>query len=414
MNECTVTSDADKKKLSTAYHSSKKAKGQDGKVGQLAEETLEDNSSLFAASFCQGAVEATVMADQGSDVNILTPDVFKKVCEAGTKLRVTNLDRTRNYGTVDKTAAPLPCSRRIKTDVLLRSRHGENLVLRNIEWLVSDKPVDCTLIGRHVLRALGLDNRVLLAVACDRFKGDVDIDAILPPNKMPDPTAGTIHSLLQHRDFEFGSTFHSQGATEEDKLEDSDIYIDLGDDPEEALDKALADRIQQARANGMSEDGCRKLSLLLEENRSVFRIRLGKSPPADVQPMRVRLLPNSKPVRVKARRYSPEQRAFMEKYADKLLEMQFAQVLPTASWQAAPLIVPKPGSKSNTEWQSIFVLSMPVQLRSLGRCHTSILRLWILQEALASPAWISSPRTGSFPCTQNPTVSAVYSHRRPY
>jgi len=36
----------------------------------------------------------------------------------------------------------------------------------------------------------------------------------------------------------------------------------------------------------------------------------------------------------------------MEKYADKLLEMDFAVVMPTASWQAAPLIVPKPGSKA--------------------------------------------------------------------
>lgn len=61
--------------------------------------------------------------------------------------------------------------------------------------------------------------------------------------------------------------------------------------------------------------------------------------------MRVRLQPESKPVRVKARRYSPEQRSFMEKYGDKLLEMDFALVMPTASWQAAPLILPKPGSK---------------------------------------------------------------------
>ena len=62
--------------------------------------------------------------------------------------------------------------------------------------------------------------------------------------------------------------------------------------------------------------------------------------------MRVRLEPGPSPVRVKARRYSPEQRAFMEKYADKLLEMDFCLVMPTASWQAAPLIVPKLGSRS--------------------------------------------------------------------
>ena len=62
--------------------------------------------------------------------------------------------------------------------------------------------------------------------------------------------------------------------------------------------------------------------------------------------MRVRLEPNRRPVRVKARRYSPEQRRFMEKYAEKLLDMDFVMIMPTATWQAAPLIVPKPGSKA--------------------------------------------------------------------
>ena len=56
--------------------------------------------------------------------------------------------------------------------------------------------------------------------------------------------------------------------------------------------------------------------------------------------------PNRRPVRVKARRYSPEQRRFMEKYAEKLLDMDFVMIMPTATWQAAPLIVPKPGSKA--------------------------------------------------------------------
>lgn len=36
----------------------------------------------------------------------------------------------------------------------------------------------------------------------------------------------------------------------------------------------------------------------------------------------------------------------MERYAEKLLELEFAILMPTASWQAAPIIVPKPKSKS--------------------------------------------------------------------
>lgn len=74
--------------------------------------------------------------------------------------------------------------------------------------------------------------------------------------------------------------------------------------------------------------------------------------------MRVRLEQGKQPVRVKARRYSPEQRAFLEKYTNQLLEMDFFEEMPTAAWQAAPLLVPKPGSKSK--------LRMAIDLRPVN------------------------------------------------
>ena len=63
--------------------------------------------------------------------------------------------------------------------------------------------------------------------------------------------------------------------------------------------------------------------------------------------MRVRLKPNENPTRVKFRRSSPDQRAFLKAYLAKLLEFDFAEEMPTASWQAAPLLVEKKGSRSN-------------------------------------------------------------------
>ena len=62
--------------------------------------------------------------------------------------------------------------------------------------------------------------------------------------------------------------------------------------------------------------------------------------------MRVRLNPDVRPVRVKARRYSPDQRMFSDKYIDTLRAMNFVMDMPTATWQAAPLLVPKPGSRA--------------------------------------------------------------------
>jgi len=62
--------------------------------------------------------------------------------------------------------------------------------------------------------------------------------------------------------------------------------------------------------------------------------------------MRVRLKHGYRPIRVKARRYSVEQRRFLNEYVNRLKDMGFVEDMPTAEWQAAPLLVPKPGSRS--------------------------------------------------------------------
>ena len=63
--------------------------------------------------------------------------------------------------------------------------------------------------------------------------------------------------------------------------------------------------------------------------------------------MRVRFEPGMRPIRVKARRYPPDQRQFLEKYVDALREIDYFVEMPTAKWQAAPLFVSKRDSKAN-------------------------------------------------------------------
>jgi len=62
--------------------------------------------------------------------------------------------------------------------------------------------------------------------------------------------------------------------------------------------------------------------------------------------MRVRLKDGYRQIRVKARRYTGEQRDFLNRYVDQRKSLGFVQDMPTAKWQAAPLLVPKPGSRA--------------------------------------------------------------------
>jgi len=109
-------------------------------------------------------------------------------------------------------------------------------------------------VARHVLAALGLNNRVLLSAAADRHGGVVDIPALLRKDGHADTssTGGR-------------STFHSEGGAEEDFLEDKDVYVDLGEDSPEELEEALADMVAQARANGISDAGAARLENMLKK-----------------------------------------------------------------------------------------------------------------------------------------------------
>lgn len=268
LNECETTSAEEKQRLLAAYRESKRSKGT---VGNLGSQDVEDDSSLSSATFCNGAVETTVMADQGSDANVLPPHILSQILTSNPDLTVIDLERTAHYDTVDKSAPSLPCSRKVTASVLLRLRHGTHLSLHGVEWLVSDKPVGHVLISRHVLRALGLDNPVLLAAATERFKGSVDVPDLLEKHKRVDAAlGGSIHRLLQSRNLNFGSMFHSHGGTEDDKLDNSDIYIDLGEDSPEDLEVALATRLEQARANGMSAEGAKKLADIIQQHKQIF------------------------------------------------------------------------------------------------------------------------------------------------
>ena len=51
----------------------------------------------------------------------------------------------------------------------------------------------------------------------------------------------------------------------------SDIYIDLGEDDPEDLTNGLTERVKDARKNGMSESGCKKLGNLLDKYKAVFK-----------------------------------------------------------------------------------------------------------------------------------------------
>ena len=135
--------------------------------------------------------------------------------------------------------------------------------------------------------------------------------------------------------------FYGDGC-DDDPLRDDDAPLP-GDDDAAETQRHLRDRVREAKAQGMEEEHVRELDSLLQEFSDIFRTKLGADPPARVPPMDIKLKPDAKPVRVKLRRYSPPQAAFLRRKTDELLRLGLIRRNPTSQWACAPMMVPKPG-----------------------------------------------------------------------
>ena len=311
---------------------------------------VKEHSTLFSASFCQGKIETLVLVDGRGDDNILPSSLLRQIVKINGAARVEALPHTECFGQVVKDAPEVTSKRKMDLDVELKNRHGSNLPLRNVVWKISDQDTEFVILGRPVMDALGINTRDIFGEVCDKFSGVVNVDSLMGKDRKErdesDTNNGreqTLASILARDQMD---VFHSQGGQGNDHLEDENVYSDLGDDPGSDLDETLNNLVMEAQGNGLSEAGVERLSELLRKYRKIFRLRLGASEPAQVEPMKIQLKEGLKPVRVKARRYSADERAWLENYVDKLVEMNFIVPNPDAAWQAAPILVPKKNSKA--------------------------------------------------------------------
>ena len=274
-----ITSEAEKKRLKVDYHESKRRKKTDGhpsgRIGKISAKIMDDHTSLFSASFYDCSVESVAMADQGSDANVLSPAPLGDLLEVDLQLNVTILRKPKAFDNALQSAAPIRCSKVVQATVRRFIRHGSSPSLANVKWFVADDELECIYIGRHVLAAIGLDNRTLLAVAFDCNNGYIGIEKAMREAGKPNEAcagapAGSICGILSANRSECRSTFHSQSDEGSDFLQDPDVYVDLGEDIPQELDEALATQVGKARANGLTDEGCARLQDLLRRYRSIF------------------------------------------------------------------------------------------------------------------------------------------------
>lgn len=205
----------------------------------------------------------------------------------------------------------------MKLDVYLNIRHGLNLILRNIEWKITEQLIPTFLKGRRVLESLGCDNQKTVLAARDRYGSDVDIKARLMDGGNAEESSGEIAALCGK------SVFHKGGALENDGMEEDNSCADFCDDTAAEACKELDQRVDEAAKNEPSENGVKELKKAIEKHNEIFKSRQESGGPASVAPMKIALNPTKKPVQVKIKRYPANQGNFLDKHITQLSNMGF-------------------------------------------------------------------------------------------
>jgi hypothetical protein len=87
--------------------------------------------------------------------------------------------------------------------------------------------------------------------------------------------------------------------------------VDVGQGSPEELADAIEGFLTSSEQAGMFTDSEQSLRQLVTECKDVFRLKLGKDPPANVKPFVNKLRDGAEPVRMSARKYAPPQLKFM-------------------------------------------------------------------------------------------------------
>lgn len=82
--------------------------------------------------------------------------------------------------------------------------------------------------------------------------------------------------------------------------------VEVGDQDEEGTKKSIESMIDRGWKH-LKKDSRKILKDLVVEDYDIFRLKLGKDPPVDVEPMKIEFEESNRPIKVRQRTYSPEQ-----------------------------------------------------------------------------------------------------------
>lgn len=283
-----------------------------------------------------GLTVTAALLDSGADASLVSAGVVDTLTRGG---------HFTSRCTVDPVLLaplggdPITVTRKIRFDEVALETPAGPLMLGGLKcWIHGEDSTLSLTIGRPVLVQLGYSTADLLSAAKSRrceYRLD-DATAYSPTSLVPNMPAATplirMHALL---DAELnpcapGDSVDEMVATPElTQFEPVDVR------------RVLLQKVQDAHEAGLPDTSCDQLKALLEKHLDVFRLSFGNDPPVKVEPLKVRLRPDARPVKAKARRLPPNLQAFVERHMNELVKSGLVRVNHRACWASPPRIVAK-------------------------------------------------------------------------
>ncbi|GMF48372.1 unnamed protein product [Phytophthora fragariaefolia] len=285
-----------------------------------------------------GVSVKVLLLDSGADTSLVARGVLDAIRVAGREVSVSDVDVVRLNPVGGRT---IDVHREVIFREVVLTPSARPLMLRNLKCYgeEANDAMDET-VGRPIMEILGYSTDKLLVEARDASpEWELGLTASANPSEDSADTAQQRMCRLQ-----VGTRDPPMPEDEADGIERHEIRTALPrmhpTDLKEVV-KYLERKIEIAERMGLTLDGRAKLRAVMRVRVDNFRLEFGNDPPVRVAPMQVRLKNEARPVRAQPRRYSPNDRAFLDRHTAALLAHGLVYKNHPSRWASAPRIIRK-------------------------------------------------------------------------
>ncbi|KAE9332596.1 hypothetical protein PR003_g14435 [Phytophthora rubi] len=294
-----------------------------------------------------GTVDATVdglevkalLLDSGADTSLVARGVIDALQDDGVLVHIRQV--------ADQELKPVGSGQLVASqvvqfkEVMLATSAGP-LMLRNLECFVDESdPSHGLIVGRPIMKILGYSTDELLVRARDaqtewELAGADDTTAPTAEGTTP------LQRVCRLQAAAMETSAPSVAASEDvERYETRTAFPTVAPEVLADLIRTLEQRFKVSTEMGLVLEPQARLKAILRTRQDVFRLQFGDDPPVRVAPLQVRLKPGVTPTKSQPRRYSPDDRAFIERHVDALLQHSLVFRNPRSRWASVPRIVRK-------------------------------------------------------------------------